>query len=343
MKDKLYTYLILTLFFIVISILTILFIYKQFNLNGQASFNIMEIYSFDVLIQLFILLIIYFLLDTLRFYYILRTLNIKINFLYMIKLAFINIFVSNVTPFASGGGFAQIYFLTKKGVAVGHSTAAASIRTILPIFFFFIASPFILMLNADIRSILPNNLIISIMLILIFLVSIFLSIKVIKDTKIIKKYIYLFTKFLKNKNMMSEKFKKRIIKTLFIEIDRFAYSVKLFFTGNPKYIMSSIFCTICFLISLFMFPVILYHGLNYNELTVTSIMSMQVLITFLTYFAPTPGATGIAEGGFVTMFQNFVVNPNHLLSLTFSWRFFTIYIGLIIGLILFYQEILKKK
>ena len=58
--------------------------------------------------------------------------------------------------------------------------------------------------------------------------------------------------------------------------------------------------------------------------------------------AHTPGATGMAEAGFTLMFSNFV-GKNNIASLTFSWRFFTMYLGMLIGFIIFYAEIVKNK
>ena len=98
---------------------------------------------------------------------------------------------------------------------------------------------------------------------------------------------------------------------------------------------------ILYLFILFMFPVILFRGLNYS-ISTTQIISIQILLTFVTYFAPTPGATGVAEGGFTLMFSNFV-GKNDIVFLTFSWRFFTMYLGMLIGLIIFYVEIAKNK
>jgi uncharacterized protein (TIRG00374 family) len=89
-----------------------------------------------------------------------------------------------------------------------------------------------------------------------------------------------------------------------------------------------------------MFPVLIIRGLNY-DVPIFSIISAQILITFITYFAPTPGATGIAEGGFTLVFSQFVQKKD-IISVTFAWRFFTIYVGFIIGLIIFYRELIRN-
>ena len=98
---------------------------------------------------------------------------------------------------------------------------------------------------------------------------------------------------------------------------------------------------ILYLFTLFMFPVILIRGLS-SSISTSQIISIQILLTFITYFAPTPGATGVAEGGFTLLFSNFV-GKSDIVSLTFLWRFFTMYLGMLIGLIIFYLEIAKNK
>jgi hypothetical protein len=42
------------------------------------------------------------------------------------------------------------------------------------------------------------------------------------------------------------------------------------------------------------------------------------------------------------MFSSFI-EKNDIVSLTFLWRFFTMYIGMLIGLIIFYLEISRNK
>ena len=134
--------MIFTAIFITFSFLSLLFIYHL--LSDKTSFVTMKIFSHIVIFKLAILMFMYFILDGLRLFYILKALEIKIDFKYLLRLVFINIFISGVTPFATGGVFVQIYFLNKRGVSIGDAVAATSIRTALPIFFFLTATPIIL-------------------------------------------------------------------------------------------------------------------------------------------------------------------------------------------------------
>jgi len=340
-KTKILTYSILTLIFIFTSYLSILFIQKHFS--DKTLFLSFKSLSPIILLALIILLIFHFLLDALRFLYILKTLQIHITLGYLIKLTFINIFVSNITPFATGGGFAQIYFLNKRNISIGDATAATTIKTVLPFIFFFITTPIILIKNKSISTIIPsgNNLIYIFSLVLIYFLAAYGCYKILTNTNIIKKNLSKIFALLQNKNIVSRNKIEKFRTNCFLEIDIFALTIKRFLKGNKKYILLSIIYMILYLFTLFMFPVILIRGLN-SSISTSQIISIQILLTFITYFAPTPGATGVAESGFTLMFSNFVAKSD-IVSLTFLWRFFTMYLGMLIGLIIFYLEISKNK
>jgi len=51
---------------------------------------------------------------------------------------------------------------------------------------------------------------------------------------------------------------------------------------------------------------------------------------FFLYFTPTPGGTGVAEGGGYLMFSSSI--PTHVLGIfVILWRFFAIYVWVLIG------------
>ncbi len=339
-SNNLLNYLLFTAIFIIISVLSLIFIFQIFS--DKETFLKLSIFSSEVLSRLAVLVILYFLLDSLRLFYILKALNIYLDFRYIVKLAFINIFVSNITPFATGGGFAQIYFLNKKGVSIGDATAISTMRTVIPIIFFSVSTPLILLFDKSILKIFPGNstLFYMVVFILVYIMILYIIYELIKNPRAIKIMFYRMMYFGEDKKIVKPHKTYKRIKKIFREIDKFSVNTTRFFHGNRKNVFLSIIFTILFLLSLFSFSVILITGLNPNA-SPLSIIALQVVITFAMYFAPTPGATGIAEGGFTFMFAGFV-SKSDIVSLTFAWRFFTIYLGMIIGMIIFYLEIVKK-
>ena len=73
-----------------------------------------------------------------------------------------------------------------------------------------------------------------------------------------------------------------------------------------------------------------------------TVLAFQVVVTFFMYFAPTPGAAGVAEGGYGLLFAQ-LVQKQDITLLTLSWRFLTIYVGVLIGIVIIYREIFNHK
>jgi len=98
--------------------------------------------------------------------------------------------------------------------------------------------------------------------------------------------------------------------------------------------------TAVFLLSLFSFPALLIHGLGY-EVDYLTTLGLLVVTTFIMYFSPTPGASGISEGVFGSFFRD-ILSGNHLVLVTIAWRFLTIYLGMLIGLLVMQRELIKS-
>lgn len=338
---KIKGYLLLAFIFIITSYLSLKFV--QSTVGDKTSMISFTHVSYEIYIQLFILSLLFFLFDGLRFFMVLKVLKIKINFWYLLKVVFINIFVSNITPYAVGGSVYQIFYLHKKEISVGSATAATTIKNVLPVIFFFVTTPIILLTDNTIKKFLPHSdsRTYIMIVILIYLIISYFFFKLIFKSKLIKKALYKFLFFLYKKKLISFEKLKKIRNTVFKEIDTFVANLKKYLNGSVIDIFLSVLFTGLYLLSMFYFSVVLVSGLGY-EVSTIKILNLQDIIVFLTYFAPTPGSTGIAEGINSFVFSDFIKNQD-LVSLTFAWRFFTLYVGMIVGLVLFYMELIKNK
>lgn len=333
-------YILLFLFFILISYLSLVAVYHI--ASDRSSFLSLGIFSTGLFIQVAILLLVYFAADTLRFYYVLKAIHVSVPLKYMISLAFVNIFVSNITPSATGGGFAQIYLLNKRGVSIGAATAGSSIRTALPILFFSVCTPLILVFDQKISGIFPNrNMGIYVGIMLAFDLLIFwLIISLIYHPEKIVHIIVKIRRHFEKKERKKDSKVFPFLDKLILETDLFSQHFMMYVRGDKKYVLLSVFYTFMFLLSLFLFPYLLIRDLN-PHVSMMEIILSQIVITSVMYFAPTPGAAGIAEAAFVAMFSTYVAQGD-IVTITFAWRLVTIYIGVIIGLIVFYVQIMKK-
>lgn len=336
-KFKLVKYIMYFVVFIIISSLTLLYIYHNFE--KPSNILIFTKFPVSIIISLVLLLLIYFIFDGLRLYFVIKTLECNIEYKYIFKLVFINLFISNITPFATGGGFIQIYYLTKKNISLGNATAATTIRTILATATVFVATPIILINEKSFETILPQTSLFIYMSLFAVLYMIFFYVVIFKN-RLLKKLVYNVLSFIKDKGLISKERYNNVAKYLFKEINIFGESLAYFFSGYPVYMIGSVVFTILFLISELSFSVLLIRGLGY-QVSGVSVLLMQVVVLFFMYFAPTPGATGVAEGGFSLVFSHFVKETD-MFPLIFAWRLFTKYIGILIGMLIFFISFFRE-
>ena len=339
-SKKILTYSLLTIIFILTSFFSVYYIYSNFS--DKSSFLKFHVTSPKILLYIIVLLLIAYVLDSVRFYYVLKTLDLKINFLHIFKINFISGFLSNITPCGIGGGISQLYYMNQEGLSIGDATAVATIKTVLPLAFLFLTTPIILLTNKTLLKLFPNgnNILYIFLLVLIYIIIVYFAYKLINNTKILKGFIYKIICFLQNIHLISNRKKKTLLKKFFTEIDKFASSIKRFVSGNNLYAFLSIFYMLIYLTIMFSFPAILMDGLGY-KVSLLNVIPLQIVLYFITYLAPTPGATGIAEGGFSLLFSDYVSGKD-ILTVTFWWRFITLYLGMIIGLFLFYYDLGKR-
>ncbi|OZB04657.1 MAG: hypothetical protein B7X58_14620 [Marinobacter sp. 34-60-7] len=70
-------------------------------------------------------------------------------------------------------------------------------------------------------------------------------------------------------------------------------------------------------------------------------VGLLVVTTFVMYFSPTPGASGISEGVFGSFFSG-LLPGSHLILVIVAWRFLTIYLGMLVGLVVLQRELVKN-
>lgn len=327
-----------TLIFILMTAAGLYAVYDQFA-GRTFSFDT-RLLSPGTLVALAALLLVYFTADGLRLYFTLRALGHSIPLPVITRLVFINLFFSNVTPMATGGGFAQVWYLHNHGVPLGRATAATTIRTVLAVIFIFSLTPiFLLTLDAFKGETLAGNLG-PVLAVLILLYLGFFMVVLFRTRWLIGPLSRLLWS-LRRAHLLSEARHRRWQFKARREMLRFSVSFGHYLRGPKLFVGLSVLFTSVFLLSLFSFPAILINALDYDVDYLIS-LGLLVVTTFVMYFAPTPGASGISEGVFGSFFKDSLTS-SHLVLVTVAWRFITIYIGMLIGLVIIQRGLLKKR
>lgn len=328
----------LTLLFLALSGAGLYTVYTQLadpsvELDGQ-------ILSVPAVLLCIVLLPVYFAADGLRLWFTLKAMGHRIGLPDITRLVFLNIFVSNITPLATGGGLAQVWFLRRHGVPLGTAFTATTIRTVLAVLFIFGATP-VLIFNLPGAEAATNNNSLKQALILcvslygaFFLTLMFrprwLSLPLLKTVDILRRTHLIGTS-------RHQRWRNRVMQ----ETRLFTEGFRTYLKGPKVDVLASWVATAIFLLSLFSFPAFICWALGY-DLEYWLVVGRMVIITFVMYFSPTPGASGIAEGVFGHFFSGSLAAA-HLVLVIIAWRALTIYLGMVIGLVVTQRELARPR
>ncbi|MFO7815476.1 MAG: lysylphosphatidylglycerol synthase transmembrane domain-containing protein [Halanaerobiales bacterium] len=270
-----------------------------------------------------------------------KTIGTKLSLIDCMIIHISGAFVSNVTPFASGGGPFQIYFLHKKGVNVGKASTVVVANFLLRLFYFGLLTPIFLIFFNDYISagVIPKYL-----FYLAFGMGILISAGIILLTLVpqigdkLTNYILGINKI---KKFIKRSYRaKRWLVTSRIEVRDFRKSLKIL-KENKKGLFWGAFYTVIFWSSLFMVMPVLLIAFGAKPHFFQAYI-MQTIFYLMLPYTPTPGASGVAEVGFASLFVAFI--PSDIVGLvTFGWRLFTFYLILTVGGIFALREISKKR
>lgn len=330
--------ILFTALFVLLSGAGIYVIYAQF---AESSFAFdWRLVSLPLLLWVALLLALYYVSDGLRLHFTLRALGYRLPLSKVFRLVFINIFFSNVTPMATGGGFAQIWYMQRHGIPLGTATAATTIRTLLAVVFIFSATPlFLLGLESLDNSAVSGQVGVYLVLFIALYLGFFTVL--LWRTQWLLPPLTFVVDCLHRANLISEHRQRHWRFKSKREMLRFAQSFATYRKGALSDIGLSVCFTVVFLLSLFTFPALLMWALGY-DVAYLNVVGLLVITTFIMYFSPTPGASGIAEGVFGHFFSG-LLSGNHLVLVTAAWRFLTIYLGMIIGIFVTQAELMRSR
>ncbi|EIW19768.1 MULTISPECIES: lysylphosphatidylglycerol synthase transmembrane domain-containing protein [Pelosinus] len=298
-------------------------IYLTGDINMIVHLNAFRPWSI-ILAFLFLSFGMYF--DSTRLVTLAKMAGKEISLFQSLQVILSNYFLAMLTPGATGGPVAQVLFLRKLGVPTGQATVLVFVRTILSILFLIICLPVVFYLDVILIPWLQPKFV---SILVVALMGIMIGSAWGMRTKMMARTVLWIVK------RTSNPLRRRIWRLYCDILD----SLGLLLSSSRG--MARVFIdTGLSLLSLYAIVPALFLGLG---ITVDwpIIMGRMIILNLLLYFAPTPGGTGIAEGGFVYLFGNFVpAGTVGLLAVV--WRILAEYLPFAAGMY-FTLKILKGK
>lgn len=324
-------------FFIALIALTFYFVLKDQNMN--ELFEIIHNANYFYIFLGILSMLAYFSMESLNIKALLSSLGEKLSFLKSLKFTFICFFFSGITPGATGGQPMEVYYMKKEHI----SATKATLTLLIQVCSILISTLSISLLSVIIKpSILKDNLIwLFVLGVIVNAMALsFMSICIFSK-KLTEKLSNLAIKILeKLKVKKIDKIKDNIEKTL----SKYNESREFIKTHKVEFIKSIIRC---FIQTLFYYlvPFFVFKALGLSGYNPIQIIMIQAVLYSTTYGIPLPGAVGISEAVYLTLylpvFHEELIHSAMLLSRGINFYLFII-ISSIITIINIIQLIQKE-
>ncbi|GGH21803.1 lysylphosphatidylglycerol synthase transmembrane domain-containing protein [Mucilaginibacter phyllosphaerae] len=239
-----------------------------------------------------------------------------------------NMFMGAVTPAHGGAGPAQIFVYTSNGVTFIDSFAVTLINLGATLIFMPLAGFVAIMLmdTTEVGSIVPAMLKYGFSFFLLFLMAFLLAFwKPLLVGTIIKKIAAGLSKIFPKKKAALTKWADNS----FQSISKYQQTCSVIIRKHPFLFPLSLVITTLLYLNKYCMQWVILMGLGVNA-NLVQVISIQVLIQFMIYFAPSPGGSGFAEVFIASLFGKIV--PKALVPIfTLLQRSFLLFFPALIG------------
>ena len=322
------------LIFIALIIITFMLIFKDYDLKKTIDliFKVDSKYIILAIITMFLSITF----EGLNLRAIIGSLGSKISILNSIKYTLVGFFFSGITPGGGGGQPMEIYYLTKEQIPGTHSTLALlmelcsfHIVTLILGFIGLIANP----------NLLANGFIwifiIGTTFKIIVLATILIGLFSRKLSKIIVDW---FLKFLKRINYRNiDKMKADVS----VALEKY-HEGSVFIKEHRSIFLKSLLIVLIQVIANYGVTYFIYRSFGLNKYGFIEIVLIQSLLLVSTSSIPLPGAVGISENAFLTIYLT-VFGAEFLASAMLLSRGITFYLFMIISLLVVIYVTIKRK
>ncbi|WP_182187745.1 lysylphosphatidylglycerol synthase transmembrane domain-containing protein [Pectinatus frisingensis] len=254
-------------------------------------------------------------LDGLRLTQLIKISGEKITPLQAARVVFGNYFLALLTPGFSGGAVAQLMFLRHADIPIGKATVIVIVRTLVSIAFLFVCMPFILLSDDGVLPWISNETLLFVSILAIGAVA--LLVWAMVSGYFDKVAIFIAKKISHKKGRKLIGFYRDNKKAILLLASSPAGLLKVFIISGLS------------LIALYSVVPFLLLGLGV-DINWALVMGRMIFLNIFLYFSPTPGGSGIAEGGFVLLF-NTIAPVGTVGVVAVAWRLFAEYIPFLVG------------
>ncbi|VBB06852.1 lysylphosphatidylglycerol synthetase/glycosyltransferase agld [Lucifera butyrica] len=303
----------LTVLFLLIAGISAAVVYYTVDIHTLKSLNVFRPWS---LVAALLLLALGMYFDGTRLMHLVRISGERISLYQGVQVIFSNYFLAVLTPGAAGGAVAQVMFLRRAGVPTGKATVVVLVRTILSILFLLVCQPLIFFYDPGLVPWISERTLVAASTLLIagIVAGIWLFRTRIPNYLLIR---------------LTKKLQPDRRRRIFL-VYRDVRGAVFLLASAPGSMLRVFVESAASLVAMYSMVPVLFMGIG-AAFNWWIILGRMIFLNVILYFAPTPGGSGVAEGGFVLLFGNFLP-PGTVGILAVAWRILAEYLPFSIGL-----------
>lgn len=270
--------------------------------------------------------------DGLRLAVLSRATEHRLSLRASVEVIFVGYFMAAVTPFQVGGLPLQLYLMNNRGISPGKASSLLLMRGVLFYGMLFAAAPIVaIRLNASTA--------------IVKVLAGYIAVIVAAGAALVIASVAFPAQVRRWHQRLSQAPKpgrvRRTVLWVLDEFDGFVDGLKVYArTHNLGWLLLGVLVTVVCIVALFAMSATLLAGLGVQTEPLR-VMSLNLLLTAVLLFVPTPGASGVAEVGAAGLYAT--VCPKAMLGVyVVLWRLFSFYGGALVGGILALRHISKR-
>ena len=247
-----------------------------------------------------------------------------------------NIFMAAITPGQTGGGPAQLYILWRCGAKVSQAALISLVNFAATLLFFLIASliswallPSHLWGENFVPIMQTGLLVLATMISLVLLVIMFPSLGLVLVKQLFR--------VVPVRLLRLESFRDRLLATLNLEIQHFRQIFREILQARKMVLLVTVLVTVALYSNKYLMAYVIARALD-QPVPFGIFFGLQIIQYVLIYFAPTPGASGLAEIS-SSWLMNPLMSAQVLVYYAVVWRFFTTFLGAFLGGYIFFLDL----
>jgi hypothetical protein len=240
-----------------------------------------------------------------------------------------NIFLAAATPFQTGGGIAQLYVLHRHGVPYGAGVTVSVLNFVATLSLLLVAA--LMAVNILPTTLPQNQSLLTVMDIsrfafyVTFILFVFFMLSPRFCGRLVDRLLALLSRLMPRHQERFARWNAKISGFL-VQYRRF---LNLYWRKAKGTLLLNYLLTIVLYFNKCLIAYVILLGLGIPA-GLWEVVLLQMLIIFFLYFAPTPGASFLAEAGIAAVMT--VIIPTHSIPIfAVLWRFFTTYFGVLLG------------